>query len=433
MKKSIGATFGTSHPQASQCVLTDRTVGLFDFVVADGILCQVSDIEVRSELTVEDAIRIVNGRKKKNTMSVVAMLDVIGDEDGMKRVNHPIRPGSRLHKAGTDVINRYMGFNQSIDVRLGTMLRRSDVDVRLTRQIFNTHVAILGMTNQGKSNLGKILLEQLKGYQTKVIVIDPHGEYPGSTINMDNIVIDPDCISDEELTRELINKVPTRLSKILQECLTIANYGTQKEKSLTQTLMKITKSGFYQSDKYIGLREYLIKILKAQTLWDTLQVSIGNVQAGKPVVINLKGVDKQTSQQIVSIIAEKVLEMGKSGDGCFMMIDEAHRFLPQRGTPISKAPLIDLIQEGRKFGCGVVIMSQRPANIDKDALSQCNTTVCMKIVNANDVRQVRESTENSSTQMFKEVQRLDKGEALLTSAYIQRPVFVKIDHWQGKP
>jgi hypothetical protein len=367
-------------------------------------------------------------------MNVVAMLDVIGDiEDGMRRVNHPIQPGTRLQKADAGIIQGYMGFNQSFEIRLGTMLRRSDVEIRLTRKIFTTHIAIVGMTNQGKSNVGKILLEQLRGYQTKVIVIDPHGEYPGSTINMDNIEIDPDCVSDEDLTRELINKIPTRLSKMLQEALTIANYGSQKGGSLALTLMKITKPGFYQSDKFLGLREYLVSILKAQTLWGTIQNSINRVVAGKPLVINLKGVDKQTSQEIVSIIAEKVLSMGKAGEGCYIMIDEAHRFLPQKGTPVSKAPLVDLIQEGRKFGCGVVIMSQRPANIDKDALSQCNTTICMKIVNANDVRQVRESTENSSTQMFKEVQRLDKGEALLTSAYMERPVFVKIDHWQGKP
>ena len=124
----------------------------------------------------------------------------------------------------------------------------------------------------------------------------------------------------------------------------------------------------------------------------------------------------------------KVLETGKrTGKAVNLFIDEAHRFCPQKGSPSSKAPLIDLAQEGRKFGCGLTILTQRSADVDKGILSQCNSKIILKLTNDNDIKQVRASTEYATKKMFDEVQKLRVGEALFTSTLIERPVFIKVD------
>ena len=158
-----------------------------------------------------------------------------------------------------------------------------------------------------------------------------------------------------------------------------------------------------------------------------LEDKLQKFRRGSPIVVNLNGVKKSQSQDIVKSIAELCLEQGKAGRGFYLVVDEAHRFIPQKSTPTCKEAMIDLAQEGRKFGCGMIILSQRPANVDKDALSQCNTKFCLRIGNDNDIRQVRYSTEHATLQMFREVQILRVGEALVSSSLHERPIFVRID------
>jgi len=62
--------------------------------------------------------------------------------------------------------------------------------------------------------------------------------------------------------------------------------------------------------------------------------------------------------------------------------------------------------EGRKFGLGLCCISQRPAKIDKNVISQCSTQILLKITNPNDLRSVIASSEGVSSESEQEIQRL---------------------------
>ena len=113
-----------------------------------------------------------------------------------------------------------------------------------------------------------------------------------------------------------------------------------------------------------------------------------------------------------------------------LLLEEAHNFVPAKAnTPAdlrSVATTKQIAQEGRKFGVGLILISQRPSRLDETTLSQCNSYIIMRLVNPADqnfVRKVIESLGENEAQMLPD---LDVGEAILSGQLINFPVLVKI-------
>ena len=81
---------------------------------------------------------------------------------------------------------------------------------------------------------------------------------------------------------------------------------------------------------------------------------------------------------------------------------------------------------GRKFGLGLMVISQRPARIDKNILSQCNTQIIMKMTNPNDLKAISKGLEGISSEVEEELKRLPPGVSLLVSNDIELPVLVDV-------
>ena len=113
-----------------------------------------------------------------------------------------------------------------------------------------------------------------------------------------------------------------------------------------------------------------------------------------------------------------------------MVLEEAHNFIP--GNALTEAEkrcttvIKKIAQEGRKFGVGLVLISQRPSRLDETTLSMCNSFVIMRMVNPADqnfVRRVMETLGEDDARMLPD---LDKGEAILSGQMINFPVLVKM-------
>jgi DNA helicase HerA-like ATPase len=74
----------------------------------------------------------------------------------------------------------------------------------------------------------------------------------------------------------------------------------------------------------------------------------------------------------------------------------------------------------------LLIISQRPAKVDKNVLSQCNTQIIMRVTNPNDIRAITKSLEGISTELEEEIKRLPPGVAMLVSPDIPRAVMVQV-------
>ncbi|HEX9816106.1 MAG TPA: ATP-binding protein, partial [Candidatus Thermoplasmatota archaeon] len=102
------------------------------------------------------------------------------------------------------------------------------------------------------------------------------------------------------------------------------------------------------------------------------------------------------------------------------------------GTALSTDVLRTIAKEGRKFGMGLLIVSQRPANVDKTVLSQCNTQIIMKVTNPNDLKAITASVEGLTGDAADEIQRLDVGVAMVAGAQLAQPVLVEVRTRQTK-
>jgi hypothetical protein len=154
------------------------------------------------------------------------------------------------------------------------------------------------------------------------------------------------------------------------------------------------------------------------------------VQPRKVSILNLKGVSPDVQQMIVAITARRLFEARKLGKvPPFMLVtEEAHNFCPEKGmsTTASGAVMRTVASEGRKFGMGLMVVSQRPAKVDKNVLSQCNTQIILKVTNPNDLKALASSVEGLTSDSEDEIQRLPVGVAFVSHPRISIPVLVEV-------
>jgi len=154
------------------------------------------------------------------------------------------------------------------------------------------------------------------------------------------------------------------------------------------------------------------------------------VEDGQASILNLKGLAPGVQQLVVGSIAQRLFEARKTGlvPPHLFVLEEAHNFCPERH--LSKAASGEIIQtiasEGRKFGMGLSVVSQRPAKVDKNVLSQCNTQIILKVTNANDLKTISKSVENLPEGIEEEIQALQVGTALVSEPSFAMPLFCEI-------
>lgn len=72
----------------------------------------------------------------------------------------------------------------------------------------------------------------------------------------------------------------------------------------------------------------------------------------------------------------------------WVLIDEAHQFVPSGKATLAKEALIRCVKEGRQPGISLVVASQQPSAIDSEVLSQCDILLCQKITNGADIQAI---------------------------------------------
>lgn len=157
------------------------------------------------------------------------------------------------------------------------------------------------------------------------------------------------------------------------------------------------------------------------------------VQYGRISVVALAGYQADFQATIYSLIAEDLFSARVTGDlrlPALLILEEAHNFAPAKAaTPAEERAIVmtrQIAQEGRKFGLGMVIISQRPSRLDATTLSQCNSFIILRMVNPADQKFVREVVETLGEDDARMLPDLDVGEALLSGQLINFPVLVRM-------
>lgn len=346
--------------------------------------------------------------------------------------------------------------------------------------IVSTHLAIIANTGAGKSYLASVLVEELLRFNNRaaVLIIDPHGEYD----TLAELPQQPPLCSNDYEPQVALHKpgdiklrigslsladlryLLPNLSERMEYLLGVAfqrarsrRYGNAKNhwtlndlRQAIQDLAKPKGNGSDDDDSLGGsyketanaLLWRLNSALGRTTLFDDhANIEVRNlVQPGQCTILQLNEVDQREQQVLVAALLRRIFQarMQTSKEQIppdspqalpypvFILIEEAHHFAPANGEAISASLLKQILAEGRKFGVGVGLISQRPGKLDADALSQCNTQCLLRIVNPLDQQKVRESVESVGQAIIAELPALTKGQAIIAGAAVTTPLLCQV-------
>jgi len=175
--------------------------------------------------------------------------------------------------------------------------------------------------------------------------------------------------------------------------------------------------------------------------WLTDYIGADQASNGSVAVIDLSLVPSEVIHIVVSVLARMIFEAlqhyrRQTGRALptVLVLEEAHTFAHRdlsggKGTPAGQvcSRVIERIaREGRKFGLGLVLASQRPSEISPTVLSQCNTFLLHRIVNDHDQELVKRLVPDGLGALLRELPSLPTGRAILLGWAAPAPVLVEI-------
>jgi DNA helicase HerA-like ATPase len=114
----------------------------------------------------------------------------------------------------------------------------------------------------------------------------------------------------------------------------------------------------------------------------------------------------------------------------FVVIDEAHNIAPEESVTEVGRPTLEILvriaMEGRKYGLFLILVTQRPARVNSNLMSQCDNLVLMKMSNPADVRLAQERFGFVPAGWAERALEFEKGQMLLSGQFVERPVYAKV-------
>ena len=161
------------------------------------------------------------------------------------------------------------------------------------------------------------------------------------------------------------------------------------------------------------------------------------IAKGQLSILYLKGYENLPASAIVSILLENLFrhrqEVEEEIPPFLTIIEEAHNFIPSRSEDKDHLPSVETIRkvitEGRKFGTGIMIISQRPSRLDETIASQCNSQIIFRMVNQKDQRATTRDSETLSVDDSKQLPNLANGQGIISGQVVNfsLPVQIKFD------
>lgn len=166
-------------------------------------------------------------------------------------------------------------------------------------------------------------------------------------------------------------------------------------------------------------------------------------KSGGIKIINFSEVPSDVLPLMVSLLAQIVFSTSfwtvtEKRHPIAIMCDEAHLYIPERmQTDSSDAVAVEIFEriakEGRKYGIGLVVISQRPSEVNRTVLSQCNNVVAMRLTNGDDQGVIKRLLPDSLGSFGDLLPVLDVGEALVVGDASLLPTRIRIAEPSMKP
>ncbi len=467
----VGYIYGDVGSTNINFAVNGQNVKKFDYICAphkEGhMLVQVMDVTQHSDLKFDEAAKLTKKEERPIIKAdVSAIADVIGYRDTKGNIQVPRTPfdaGTELIRADDDLIRNVLGLTAAMEngAYIG-LLKGHELPVYLNINVLvQKHICILAKTGGGKSYACGVLVEELLKKKVPLVIIDTHGEYCSlgqpNTSKKDQKNMERYGIKKQSYSSQIVEFSPLgQHGKTQHLVLSGANLEAVEILDLLPAKLSGPQKGvLYQAikeikeyKKHFTIRDIIDTVGRSQSnaKWNAI-ASLESLDAigvfsetginpsdivknGKCSIINMKGVPPDVQTVVVARLTKQLFDERKAGKipPFLLIVEEAHNYCPERGfgNAVSLPILRTIASEGRKFGMGLCIVSQRPAKVDKNIISQCNTNIILKVTNPNDLKAIISSVEGLTNQAYDEIQRLPIGVALIAGGSLEKPVMAEI-------
>ena len=164
-------------------------------------------------------------------------------------------------------------------------------------------------------------------------------------------------------------------------------------------------------------------------------------QASNVVILDLSLLAAEVLENVTALIGRLVLEFlqrlgeygGEEARGSLpivLVLEEAQNYIRQSNSAeedsISRSIFERIAREGRKYGLSLVVASQRPSELSKTVLSQCNSFIVHRLQNPEDLRYFRDIVPGIYGPMLEQVPALAPQTALVLGECVSAPALVKV-------
>lgn len=156
---------------------------------------------------------------------------------------------------------------------------------------------------------------------------------------------------------------------------------------------------------------------------------------GLPVsILDLSAIPSEIMQAIAGSILKIIYDalywgqlslVGGKQQPLFVVLDEAHAYLKAGENSISSRTVQAIAKEGRKYGVGMMLVTQRPSELDETVLSQCGSIIALRMTNTRDKGHVSSAMQDELREMADVLSSLRTGEAIVSGEAVRIPSRVK--------
>lgn len=337
------------------------------------------------------------------------------------------------------------------------------------------HTAILGSTGSGKSATTAAIIHAIlnpepkpEAWSPQIIILDPHGEYKKAFD--DAVILSTDdgslslpywLLNFQETIDLLIGKtefVATSQTNIIKESLqtlrtqhlpkaTIDSPVPYKMSGLRAAVEAKKPPQASKQDSHNSIIDKINVLLRDSRLnflmrdceeGDTLTPVVSPILqiSNTPVIIDLSGVPDEVAGICSSAIARTLFNSKiwqtpeeRKRNPILLVCEEAHRYVPNRGEAqygAAQEAIQRIAKEGRKYGVGLFLVSQRPSEIDQTVLSQCNSWIVLRLTNEEDRNKVASILPDSLSGLTKMLSGLRNREAIFAGLASNIPARIRI-------
>ena len=176
--------------------------------------------------------------------------------------------------------------------------------------------------------------------------------------------------------------------------------------------------------------------LSGATRTDLDELLRGWLGGSNPItILDLSGVPSAVLERLVGSILRIIYESlfwsrAKTEGGIerplLVVMEEAHRYLSETSGGLASEVVQRIAKEGRKYGVGAMVISQRPSEVDETILSQCGTFFALRLSNPTDRTRVQGTLPDGLVGLLDVLPILRTGEAIVTGEAAKLPMRCRV-------